>query len=288
MAELQWRKRSGTRNIWEQKASIYDRYVTRTRNKLLRFYLTKEQNFLDDYLRRVITQKAKRKISIVEIGSGTGRTLLYYAKKPNIINNVEYMIGIDNALAMHNISKFKLTEMAGSFNNSDLLQKYVFLNLNAEELSKYFDNGRILLGKLIDDNIDDCIAKIDERKFNDSVKVVINLLNTLGVIKNTKPLVLHNMVKIAGTDGRVVVSVFDGAKFEEHAQDIYKSIRNIVGKFDLDDFDFDKTEFASASYYSKWFTFQEAKNFMEKAGCTKIRLRNIQDIALFVTSEIKK
>lgn len=283
-----WYQRSALGKVWNKKASIYDRYVTRTRNHSLRHYISKEQELLDEYLEKVIARHPERKISIFEIGSGTGRTLLSYIKKPNILRNVEYLIGIDEAPAMYNISKFKLTEKSAFVNSSKMFDRFIFLNLRAEETAKYFERGHILLEKFLSDNINGCLAKIEERKFNESIKVVIILLNTLGVIKETRQLVLRNMVRIAGTSGRVVVSVFNAAAFRKRAQAIYDSIKNIVGKFNLDDFNFERFEFATGPYYSHWFDRNEVRDMMKKAGCTKTRVESIGDVALFATSEVKK
>jgi hypothetical protein len=132
------------------------------------------------------------------------------------------------------------------------------------------------------------LGVLAEEKYNRSVKVVINMLNTLGVIKKTRSIVLRNMVRAAGHDGRIVVSVFNGSAFRQHAEEVYTSIRNIVGKFDKSDFNYSENEFVPQSYYSHWFTRAEIEELMKKAGCSNIRTKEIDNIGLFVTSEVSR
>lgn len=282
------RKQKKELKVWEKKASIYDRFVTKTRNPLLRLYISKEQELLDKFLKKMIAKNPGKKITIFEIGSGTGRMLLRYITKPDLIDKCEYLIGIDEATAMYNISIFKINELAPKISKSSLSDKFVFLNLRAENLSRYFNRGRILMKKLNEDDVNGCLRKIDPKKYDESIKVVINLLNTLGVIKETKQLVARNMVKITGSNGRIVISVFNGTSFSKHASNIYHSIRNIVGKFDEKSFLYHEMDFVTDSYYSHWFTNKELKNSMKNAGCINIRVKPIQEIALFAMGEVKK
>ena len=290
--EENWKRRSRTENVWGKTAHIYDKWVTSTKNRMLKLYITKEQEMLDYHLGWIIAQNPTRKISILEIGSGTGRTLLYYAHKPEIIERVEYLIGIDEASAMYDIAKFKLEQEASilgnSGNGSGILSKYLFLNMRAERLSRCFDGGRVDVCRLGSEISEESAATLNEEKYNKSVKVVINMLNTLGVIKRTRVPVLRNMVRAAGRDGRIVISVFNAKAFREHAEDIYTSIRNIVGKFDKNDFDYSNNEFVSESYYSHWFTRSEIEGMMKKAGCANLKTKEIDNIGLFVTSQISR
>jgi len=287
-----WSKRTGTSAIWQTVAPIYDRWVTLTKNRMLRLYINKEQELLDNYLAWILARNPEKRISILEIGSGTGRTLLCYAHKPTLIERMEYLIGIDNAPAMYDIAKYKLSQEASVLNHvengSHIISKYVFLKMEAKKLSRYFYRGRVDARRLELEIEEEPVGILDEEKYNRSIKVVINMLNTLGVIKQSKSTVLRNMVMAAGPEGRIVVSVFNGKAFRDHAEDIYTSIRNIVGKFDKDDFDYSSNEFASQSYYSHWFTRTEIEGMMERAGCSNIRTKEIDNIGLFVTSEISK
>lgn len=288
----QWKKRAKTENIWHKTAHMYDREVTLTKNRMLRLYITKEQEMLDDYLRWITAQNPTKRISILEIGSGTGRTLLYYARKPAIIERIEYLIGIDDAYAMYEIAKYKLEQEASLLNHaengSEVLSKYVLLNMRAERLWRCFDGGRVHVSKLRSEVKEEPVGMLDEEKYNESIKVVINMLNTLGVIKHTRGTVLKNMTRAAGPNGRILVSVFNGDAFSKYARDIYASIRNIVGKFDKKDLDYSRNEFISRSYYSHWFTRTEIEGLMKKAGCSNIRTKEIDNIGLFVTSEVSR
>jgi len=286
-----WSKRAGTGTVWQAVAPIYDRWVTLTKNRMLRLYINREQEMLDDHLAWILARNPEKRISVIEVGSGTGRTLLYYAHKPALIERMEYLIGIDNAPAMYDIAKYKLSVEASVLNHagngSQIISKYLFLNMEAERLLRYFDGGRANVRKL-ESEIDEPVGILDEKKYNRSIKVVINMLNTLGVIKKSRGTVLRNMVRAAGPDGRIVVSVFNGKAFRDHAEDIYTSIRNIVGKFDKSNFNYSNNEFSSQSYYSHWFTRTEVEGMMEKAGCSNIRTKEIDNIGLFVTSEVAR
>lgn len=290
-ANVKWSKRS-MNDVWEKIAHIYDRWVTATRNDMLKRYINKEQEMLDDYLRWLVARNPKKKLTILEIGSGTGRTLLQYAKKPHLIEKIEYLIGIDEASAMNEIAKYKLNQVGATLNHARsgpiVLSKYLFLHLQAEKLLRYFDRGMVQIEKLAMENTEEPIRALDEKKYSASIKVVINMLNTLGVIRETKSLVLRNMVRAAGPDGRIVVSVFNGRAFQKHAKEIYASIKDIVGKFDEDDFDYVENTFATEHYYSHWFTRPEIEGLMKKAGCSNIRTKEIDTIGLFITSEVAK
>jgi hypothetical protein len=96
------------------------------------------------------------------------------------------------------------------------------------------------------------------------------------------------MVRAAGPGGKIVVSVFNGNFFDRNAKPIYESIRNIVGKFDEDDFNYAKNEFSTQWYFSHWFSRSEIEGLMRKAGCSNIRTTEIDNIGLFVTGEVSR
>jgi SAM-dependent methyltransferase len=116
----QSRKKWGyrTRKVWDRTAHIYDRWVTSTKNRMLKLYIVKEQKMLDDHLTWLVSRIPERKISLLEIGSGTGRTLLEYAHKPALIERMEYLIGVDEASAMCEIAKYKLSQIASMINSN--------------------------------------------------------------------------------------------------------------------------------------------------------------------------
>jgi SAM-dependent methyltransferase len=288
-----WKRRTESDNVWQKKAHVYDKNVnTFAKDEVLRLYIRKEQEMLDGYIAWVIDRNPTRKISILEIGSGTGRTLLSYTRKPELMQRVDYLIGIDDAYAMCEIAKYKLEKEFPMINHNEhgltSSLKCLFLSMKAERLSRYFDGGRVDVSKLKSEVDEEQSESLNENKYNESLKVVIIMLNTLGVIKQTKGIVLKNMVRAAGRDGRVVVSVFNGDGFTKNAENIYTSIRNMVGKFSKADFDYSKHEFSSQSYYSHWFTRAEIEGMMRKAGCTNIRTKEINNIGLFVTSEVSR
>ena len=89
-----------TDNVWEINAPAYDRYVTKSDYPFLRTFIDAEE----DLLREVVAQ-FQGPVSIIEVGSGTGRTLLEYAKHPHDSNHVLYLIGVDNSHGMIRVAR---------------------------------------------------------------------------------------------------------------------------------------------------------------------------------------
>lgn len=255
------------RNVWEKKALLYDTYVTQTRNRILKAFLNEEERLFDAELTDV--SSSNKRICLIEVGSGTGRTLFSCLTKRYIADKLIYLIGIDNAGAMYQRSQSKLEALKRTgIIPSGHLDRLIFLHMNAAEISRYFQNGKIDLNRLLTEyGRNTYVSKIKARKYNNSFKMVVNLLNTLGVMKeDIRSKVMGNMVSAAGPKGRMVVSVFDADCFEEVAPIIYRSIRQITGKFDRKAFDPVKNEFQTRNYYSHWFSQTEIVEELEKAG----------------------
>jgi len=276
------------RNVWEIKAPLYDIYVTRTRNKVLKNFLEAEEKLLDEVLVDVSSKNSK--ICLIEVGSGTGRTLFSCLTKRYISDKLTYLIGLDNAGAMYDRSKSKLESLKSSgIIPASHLEKLIFLHMDATEMSLYFQNGKINLDKLLSEyGPNSYVEKVKARTYDNSCKLVVNLLNTLGVMKkDIRSKVLDNMVFAAGPKGRIVVSVFDAACFGEIAPILYNSIRKITGKFNRKAFDPDKNEFQTKTYYSHWFSQGEIVESLEKAGAKVMRVTPIRTTlkGLFVVGE---
>ena len=92
----------GTRPIWNRVAKDYDRFVTHPKkNPLLTQYLESEQDYLEKIIRKAhfLTQK---KVTVFEVGSGTGRIAFDLMDNEKVADIVKYYVGIDNAEVMAN------------------------------------------------------------------------------------------------------------------------------------------------------------------------------------------
>jgi len=234
---------------------------------------------LDILLKNLIKNK-EEPISLIEVGSGTGRVLFSYMEKPEIWKHLTYLIGIDNSPAMYEIAISKLNEKKRSrkYRNikAEIEQKYAFFCMNVLDMNKFFSDGKLNLKALIDEfGENEFTSVIDPLKYERSTKVVCILLNTLGnIIKDTtetaakaREIAINNMVKAAGKGGKIVVSVFAAESFSSEAPKLYKNVEKLVGKFDENSFDNKKYEFITKTFYSHWFKRKEVEEMIEKAGC---------------------
>jgi SAM-dependent methyltransferase len=263
-------------SVWDLKASLYDKYVTKTKNRVLREFLQKEEKLLDEILLDTISNQSQ--VSLIEVGAGTGRTLFSYLTKRHILKKLAYLIGIDNAGAMYGRmkSKFEDIQDSGIVSLEDS-EKFIFFLMDAIEMSRFFFRGKINVLELkavYGEN--SYLQKLKPSRYNDSKKVVINLLNTLGVMKpDIRPKVLANMVLAAGENGKVVVSVFSSDCFMEIAPTLYGSLKRITGNFDERAFDPEKKEFRTRTYYSHWFSQNEIADMLERAGANDVKVTPI-------------
>jgi SAM-dependent methyltransferase len=274
---------------WKIKARFYDKLVTDTRNKMLKNFIINEEKKLEDTLNNVIGVKTLNKpISLIEIGCGTGRTLFTYITKEKIWEHLIYLIGLDNSAAMFEISVRKLEDIKESFvfrsKRKEIDQKYIFLLMDVLDMNKYFKNGNIDVEALEKVGINDFVQKLNVVKYNNSVKVVCSLLNTLGVIigpngvekaAEARQIALNNMVTVAGRGGKVIISVFSSESFISKAPKLYKSIEKLTGKFDRNSFQTESFEFRTKGYYSHWFEKREIIDMMNIAGCKNIDCKDI-------------
>ena len=256
---------------WNTIASLYDNYVTKTDEPVLREFLEIEEELLEGVVMNMVSREAK--ISLIEVGAGTGRTLFSYLTNRQILANLVYLIGLDNAGAMYARmkSKFEQFKESGivSIRNSE---KFIFLHMDAVEMLRYFEKGKVNLRALISTYGENSyVQNLKPDTYNNSKKLIVNLLNTVGVMEeNIRIDVLKNMVFAAGPKGKIVVSVFSRECFDEIAPVVYRSIGKITGKFGDEAFDRKKKEFRTGIYYSHWFSEEEIKYYLRKAGAKNL------------------
>ena len=71
------------------------------------------------------------------------------------------------------------------------------------------------------------------------------------------------MKRLAGKDGFVLISAFNGDDFAFVAPKIYNPMKRMVKKIDEDSFDEEKLAFRnSLGYYSQWFTKKQLKDML--------------------------
>lgn len=255
--------------VWNRVAPYYDRWVTKTQNRLLTEYQTIEEKHLFHLIKSSLL---KDDISIVEIGCGTGRLFFQIIKNKldeNISNEIKFSIGID-------ISRNMIQAAIKNFQdaNKHIINKWenkmIFFNIDARNASKG-------LMKRMDKN-----AYLE---FLGTRKIVVCMLNTLGIIYPADRInIINEMAKIAGKDGKIFISVFNAELFEKKANGIYKSLTGIVGKFNNNTvFDIKNHDFKNKDYYSHWFLENEIMNLVHN-GLSKTNIRYSNMVAKKINS----
>lgn len=275
------------KSIWDKAAAIYDEYVTDTSHSFLRNFMKEEQELLDKAITDVARQSSK--ISLVEVGCGTGRTLFSYATKPHILTKIEYVIGIDNSKAMIDIAKLKKGELVRRRVLTADAPEILFFLMEGEELSQYFCQGKVMMEALRRDFLlkEQLRREFDEKRYAASTKIVCNLLNTLGVVEeDSRAAMVKNMVKALGPKDKIVISVLDANCFVEEAPVLYKTLEPLVGYFNQTAFINELHIFKTDTYYSHWFTKEEVIDLLTQAGCQGISIEHMQVGGHFVTAGV--
>jgi SAM-dependent methyltransferase len=260
---------------WHKNAHLYDMYVTNNTGWFANFF-KKEKELLDKLLNS-LCETTTNPLSLIEVGSGTGRVLLSYINNKKIFDRLNYLIGIDYSEEMIKIALEKLEQEKVNHKkiSESIDKKCIFINLNALEMDKLFKEGRIVSEELAKSK-SECIKKLKPDEYYKSLKVVCCLLNTLGNIidpcNNMKPeearqKVVNNMIDMAGKEGIIVISVLSNESFIKHAKELYKSMKEFVGEFnDNEAFNNNEFVFRTNIYYSHWFKKEEIENIVKKAS----------------------
>ena len=207
-------------NAWNDMSSQYDNNVERNSDPVISGYISEEIQIASDLCKKII--KPDVKYTIIDMGSGTGRVLFSLQK---ILGDSASYCGLDVSESMILMSKNKQVEM----NTKNIS----FLKYDA-------------MNPAIDDLFDD----------DDSVKITMCMYNTVGVIDATlRRQFFDNMTRLAGKDGLVLVSAFNGDNFAFVAPRMYVPMKDMVKQIDEDSFDEKKLAFKNRlGYYSQWFT----------------------------------
>ena len=206
-------------DAWNDMSSEYDDNVEGNFDPVISGYLSEEIRITSNLCKKIIEPDVR--YTVIDMGSGTGRVL--FALRSILGASLSYC-GLDVSESMIRLSKNKQSGMK----DCDIS----FLNYDATNPA-------------IDELIDD-----------DSVKITMCMYNTVGVIDVTKrQQFFDNMIRLAGKNGLVLISAFNGDNFAFAAPRMYTPMEKMVKQIDEDSFDEEKLAFKNKlGYYSQWFT----------------------------------
>ena len=208
-------------NLWDDMANAYDESVENNQDPTIAGYLAREIEILTNLCETV--SKSNQKCSIIDMGSGTGRVI--FALDQKIQQAPIQFVGVEVSDPMIKHANKKNLEQKRNSNISFL--KY---DLTDPNLSDYFKS--------------------------DTVNIVMCLYNTLGVIPDEKrQQFVDNMIRIAGNDGLVIITAFNGDDFGVVAPRLYNPMIPMIKQIDGDSFDEKNRVFHNNfSFRSQWFT----------------------------------
>ena len=201
---------------WDYMSSEYDNSVENNSDPVILGYISEEMRITSELCKNTI--KPGKKYTIIDMGSGTGRVL--FSLQSILGDSVSYC-GLDASESMVKLSQKKQSNSL----------KISFLNHDVTD------------------------PAIDEL-FDDSAKIVMCMYNTIGIIPADKrQSFFDGMVRIAGDDGLVIISAFNGDDFAFVAPRIYTPMKKMVKQIDENSFDEKLVAFKNnLGYYSQWFT----------------------------------
>ena len=206
-------------DAWNEMSSDYDSCVENNSDPVISGFIDQEIKLTVNLCKKVILPN--KKYSIIDMGCGTGRVLFSLQKEFD--ENVSFY-GFDASEPMIKFSKTKQ---------------------NGQNMKNIFFHQFDVTDSKISDFLD-----------TDSIKIPMCMYNTIGVIPPAKrQQFFDNMIRLAGKDGFVLISAFNGDNFSYAAPRIYNPMKKMVKKIDDDSFDEEKVAFRnSLGYYSQWFT----------------------------------
>jgi len=257
-------------DVWEVNAPAYDLSVSTSGHVFLRDFMSNETRMLETLL--VDLARDGETVAVVEVGSGTGRTLFNLARDDDLQQHVKCFIGIDSSRAMTKIARGKREILVVS---NALREKFFFFRLKGEELSKYFSQGRIRWESLERDHKNgEQVGRLNGKSFEKHKKILCCLLNTLGILEEgARAEIIRNMVAAAGPNDTIVFSVFSSEAFDKEAPALYGTITELVGEFTASSFNSRTSEFRTANYYSMWFNRDSLRAELERHGCSVVDIQ---------------
>ena len=217
------------KDAWDDMSTKYDESVENNSDIIISNFISEEIRIVVKICKKIISLNSNKKYTIIDMGSGTGRVLFSLCRE---LKDTASYVGIDSSKPMIELSKKKKSKLDlydFSFHNYDV---------TSPEISQFFDDS--------------------------SVKIIMCMYNTIGVIPAEKRQQFFDTMRdLAGEEGIVLISAFNGDDFEFVAPKIYTPMKNMVHKIDDDSFDVEKLAFKnSLGYYSQWFTKNQISNLL--------------------------
>lgn len=220
-------------DAWDDMSSKYDQSVEANQDPVISGYLSEETRIVGDICKRLISLDSGKKYTIVDMGSGTGRVIFSLCSQ---IGDSASYVGLDSSKPMVELSQKKFQENGMADNGYDV--SFLHHDVTDPNVSSLFDD--------------------------DSVKIMMCMYNTIGVIPIEKRQdFFDSMGELAGENGVVLISAFNGDDFAFVAPKIYAPMKGMVKKIDDDSFDEKKLAFRnSLGYYSQWFKKSQVSDLL--------------------------
>ena len=215
---------------WDDISSDYDKSVEENTDPIIIEYLKREMEILVKICKSKMQKNEK--LSIIDVGSGTGRVL--FALNKILKDDSISFYGIDNSEHMiRRANSKKIKE------NKNI--KFIQHDSTDPSMCDYFEES--------------------------DTNIVMCLYNTLGVINPSKrKLFFGNLRKIVGRKGVIIISVFNGDDFEFATPALYLPMKQMIKKIDEDSFDIENKLFKnSLGYKSQWFTKSQITKFLQSS-----------------------
>jgi SAM-dependent methyltransferase len=255
-------------NVWTQNAPDYDRFVSRN----------SELDFLKDYIRQEDTlleslvKSASRDVTVLEFGSGTGRTLQYLASVAELEPKIRLLIGIDHSSGMLEVARNKRDKTRSSERD-----RLFYFELDGARARAFWED-QVRLRPSMNDQAQLARAGFATTTYENTDKIVCCLLNTLGVMDAaTRDATVENIFSAATPNDRIAISVFDRAAFPQFARILYPFIKTLVGqeRISSEAYSDELAEFRAGYYYSHWFDLDEIETFVEASGGEIVSVESI-------------
>ncbi len=217
-------------NLWDDMASDYDNSVEDNQDPIIIRYLNREIEILSNLCKNI--DKSNTNCSIIDMGAGTGRVI--FALDEELQNNFIQFYGVEISDPMIKHANGKNQNHKGNSNNIKFLKH----DLTDPNLFDYFESN--------------------------TTNIVMCLYNTLGVVSADKrQRFVDNMIKIAGENGLVVITAFNGDNFGFVAPRLYNPMMPMIRQIDENSFDEKNKIFQNnLGFHSQWFTKTELKSML--------------------------
>ena len=227
--------------LWDDMASDYDESVEDNQDPIITTYLDREIEILSNLCKDVC--QSNKNCSIIDMGAGTGRVI--FALDEKLQNDSLEFVGVEISKPMLNRANQKKESHRRNSKNIKFLQ----LDLTDSNLPDYFKSDRI--------------------------NIVMCLYNTLGVIPpERRQSFVDDMRKIAGEEGMVIITAFNGDNFGFVAPILYKLMLPMIRQIDDDSFDESNRVFQnSLGFRSQWFTETQLKSILNSGNIYPIPIQ---------------